>query len=120
MFNPFAIFDLIPVSNIFGGDMFGLQHQATMPLPDGQIVPTATPGHPETLQHYLKIDGHYAPISREQVGLVQDYLHLVYGAPLPEPGPSPMEVALGLAQPVGLIGVGGLVPSPADLLGAGA
>lgn len=98
-FNPFAHFDKLPFSNIFGGTIFGIAWQPTITLPGGQVIPSAIEGQPDTVQYYLQVAGAYQPITDDQAFAQQMWLHATLGAWAPRPDAEASAlVQLGLAQ----------------------
>jgi hypothetical protein len=80
-FNPFEHWDELVFSNVYGGPAFGLPHKETIALPGGQIVDTATPGHPETITFWMRSDsGLFHQVSEDQAFAQSLWLNFAYGA----------------------------------------
>lgn len=97
-FNPFAHMDELVASNIFGGPLFGLAWQDTVTLPSGQVVPSAVPGHPDSVTFWLPTNGVYHEITPDQAFAQSLWLHAAYGVPLIDFN-SPTDQTLGFGDP---------------------
>lgn len=86
-FNVFAHFDELVFTNEDGGLAFGMPRREFVHLPDGQDIPSAVPGEPWTVTHWLKADGTYHQITPEQDFAQNLWLHFAYGVDLTSHAP---------------------------------
>lgn len=103
MYNPFEHLDDAIFSNMFGGLLFGLPNAATVNI-GGEVVPSATPFHPETVRYYLEdVSGDIVEVTHDQVLIQQAFLHAAYGAPIAAPGGTPFMNQFGFTPELDLM-----------------
>lgn len=65
---------------------FTQEWQPTVVLPDGQAVPSAVPGQPETVSYWIRGTGtSYYEVDADQAFVHQLWMHFEHGAPGPLP-----------------------------------
>ena len=82
--------------NVWAGGPVLTERPAQVRLPNGQMVDSAIPNHPESVTYWLLDGSQYQQISHDQAFVQNLWLHFAYDAPMPNPADDPIMISQGL------------------------